>query len=68
MNSQSDNLAVTWKALTYFNFYRFLIALLFVSLVWIGQLPEPLGLLDPLRTTSAPAANKSLISSLTAAA
>ena len=48
MNSQSDNLAVPWKALTYFNIYRFLIALLFVSLVWIGQLPEPLGQLNPL--------------------
>jgi two-component system sensor histidine kinase PilS (NtrC family) len=35
-----------WDALTYFNFYRFLISFLFVSLYWIGQLPEPLGELD----------------------
>ena len=34
----------SWNALTYFNFYRFLIAFLFVSLYWIGQLPEPLGI------------------------
>lgn len=34
---------VSWRALTYFNIYRFIIAFLFVSLVWIGQLPEPLG-------------------------
>jgi two-component system, NtrC family, sensor histidine kinase PilS len=37
---------VSWEALTYFNFYRFLIAFLFVSLYWIGQLPEPLGQYD----------------------
>lgn len=35
-----------WRALTYFNFYRFLIAFLFVALFWIGQLPEPLGVYD----------------------
>ena len=35
-----------WNALTYFNFYRFLIAFLFVALFWIGQLPEPLGVYD----------------------
>lgn len=33
----------SWKALQYFNLYRFLIALLFVTLIWVGQLPEPLG-------------------------
>ncbi len=32
-----------WKALVYFNLYRFLVAFLFVSLYWIGQLPDPLG-------------------------
>jgi two-component system sensor histidine kinase PilS (NtrC family) len=32
-----------WRALTYFNAYRFLVAFLFASLYWIGQLPEPLG-------------------------
>jgi len=35
-----------WRALTYFNFYRFLIAFLFVALFWIGQLPAPLGVYD----------------------
>lgn len=35
--------ASSWKALTYYNLYRFLIAFLFVALYWIGQLPEPLG-------------------------
>lgn len=38
--------ATSWKALTYYNLYRFLIAFLFVALYWIGQLPEPLGLYD----------------------
>ncbi len=37
---------LAWGALTYFNLYRFLVALLFVSLYWIGQLPEPLGEYD----------------------
>lgn len=36
----------SWQALQYFNLYRLLIALLFVGLIWIGQLPEPLGLYD----------------------
>ncbi len=40
--------ATSWKALTYYNLYRFLIAFLFVALFWIGQLPEPLGQYDPL--------------------
>jgi two-component system sensor histidine kinase PilS (NtrC family) len=35
-----------WSALLYFNVYRLLVVLLFVSLSWIGQLPEPLGLYD----------------------
>lgn len=35
-----------WRALRYFNGYRFLVAALFVSLYWIGQLPEPLGVYD----------------------
>jgi len=38
--------ATSWKALTYYNLYRFLIAFLFVSLYWIGQLPQPLGISD----------------------
>ena len=36
----------SWKALTYYNLYRFLIAFLFVSLYWVGQLPQPLGIYD----------------------
>lgn len=36
----------SWKALEYFNLYRFLIAFLFVTLIWIGQVPEPLGVFD----------------------
>ena len=35
-----------WRALTYFNAYRFLVAFLFASLWWIGQLPQPLGAYD----------------------
>ena len=38
--------ATSWLALTYFNAYRFLVAFLFASLYWIGQLPEPLGVYD----------------------
>lgn len=34
----------SWQALQYFNLYRILISLLFVGLIWIGQLPEPLGI------------------------
>lgn len=37
---------ISWQALTYFNFYRFLVAFLFVSLYWVGQLPPPLGTHD----------------------
>ena len=36
----------SWRALGYFNLYRLFITLLFVGLIWIGQLPEPLGLYD----------------------
>ena len=36
----------SWRALTYFNAYRFLVGFLFVSLYWTGQLPEPLGIYD----------------------
>ena len=35
-----------WNALTYFNFYRFLLAFLFVTLYWTGQLPAPFGVYD----------------------
>ena len=38
--------ATTWRALAYYNLYRFLIAFLFVALYWIGQLPDPLGSYD----------------------
>lgn len=35
-----------WQALRYFNYYRILLAGLFLVLVYIGQLPDPLGSLD----------------------
>jgi len=54
--------ATSWKALTYYNLYRFLIAFLFVALYWIGQLPEPLGLYD--RNTFAVASHIFLFISL----
>lgn len=34
----------SWQALQYFNLYRFLVAFLFVSLIWIGYVPQPLGI------------------------
>ena len=40
LNTHSET---SWRALQFFNRYRFLIALLFVTLFWVGQLPEPLG-------------------------
>ena len=40
---QGPSIRISWEALTYYNFYRFLVSFLFVSLYWIGQLPEPLG-------------------------
>jgi two-component system, NtrC family, sensor histidine kinase PilS len=42
MDSHSHS-ETSWRALQYFNLYRFLIASLFVTLIWVGQLPEPLG-------------------------
>ena len=33
----------SWRALQYFNLYRFLIASLFITLFWVGYLPDPLG-------------------------
>jgi len=38
--------SMDWRALRYFNYYRILLSGLFVILVYIGQLPEPLGSLD----------------------
>lgn len=38
----------SWRALQYFNLYRFIVAFLFVALIWIGQLPEPLGMSNSL--------------------
>jgi two-component system sensor histidine kinase PilS (NtrC family) len=35
-----------WRALRWFDVYRLLVAALFASLYWIGQLPEPLGIYD----------------------
>ena len=37
-----------WRALQYFNLYRFIVAILFVALIWIGQLPEPMGVSNSL--------------------
>lgn len=45
-NNQSVFTETNWQALQYFNLYRILISLLFVGLIWIGQLPEPLGVYD----------------------
>ncbi len=56
--------ATSWKALTYYNLYRFLIAFLFVALYWIGQLPQPLGMYD--RTTFTVASHIYLIISIAA--
>jgi two-component system sensor histidine kinase PilS (NtrC family) len=38
--------SINWQALAYFNYYRILLAGLFLLLVYIGQLPQPLGILD----------------------
>lgn len=35
-----------WRALAYFNFYRALLSSLFLLLLYIGRLPQPLGSLD----------------------
>ena len=39
----STHSETSWRALQYFNLYRFLIASLFITLIWVGHLPEPLG-------------------------
>jgi len=44
LSAQNTHSDASWKALGYFNLYRFLIAFLFVALIWIGQLPDPLGI------------------------
>ncbi len=41
--SSNTHSETSWRALRYFNFYRFLVASLFVALIGIGHLPEPLG-------------------------
>ena len=67
MNSEvqsNTSRKVSWEALTYFNFYRFLVAFLFVSLYWIGQLPEPLGKYD--RVLFAVSAHLYLVTSILA--
>ncbi len=38
--------SMDWHALRLFNYYRMLLSSLFVVLVYMGQLPEPLGSLD----------------------
>lgn len=37
---------VSWRALRFFSVYRLIIALLFVGLFWLSDLPEPLGVFD----------------------
>jgi two-component system, NtrC family, sensor histidine kinase PilS len=37
---------INWQALAYFNFYRILLSGLFLILIYIGRLPQPLGSLD----------------------
>lgn len=44
--SQNDQKSINWQALAYFNYYRILLAGLFLLLIYIGQLPQPLGILD----------------------
>ncbi len=39
--------ATDWQALAYFNLYRILLSGMFVLLLHIGQLPQPLGSLNP---------------------
>lgn len=43
LSGQYTHADASWRALGYFNLYRFLVAFLFVALIWIGQLPDPLG-------------------------
>jgi two-component system, NtrC family, sensor histidine kinase PilS len=43
---QKQTKSMDWRALRYFNNYRILLSGLFVILVYIGQLPTPLGSLD----------------------
>jgi two-component system, NtrC family, sensor histidine kinase PilS len=38
--------SINWQALAYFNYYRILLSGLFLLLIYIGQLPQPLGILD----------------------
>jgi len=37
---------INWQALAYFNFYRLILSGLFLLLSYLGQLPQPLGILD----------------------
>jgi len=43
---RNQSKSIDWRALQYYNYYRILLSGLFVILVYIGQLPEPLGSLD----------------------
>jgi two-component system, NtrC family, sensor histidine kinase PilS len=43
---QMHTKSIDWRALAYFNYYRMLLSGLFVILVHIGQLADPLGSLD----------------------
>lgn len=41
---ETESQGTNWRALQYFNLYRMLVGLLFVTLIWTGSLPEPLGI------------------------
>lgn len=41
-----DQDEISWRALNFFSGYRLIIALIFVVLVWVTDLPEPLGVFD----------------------
>ncbi|HEY5703735.1 MAG TPA: ATP-binding protein [Gammaproteobacteria bacterium] len=39
---------MNWRAVRFFNTYRFFVGLLFTVLVWVGRLPTPIGTYNPL--------------------
>jgi len=43
---QGDREETAWRALGFYGIYRLIIALLFVALVWVADLPEPLGIFN----------------------
>ena len=44
--SRNYQKTINWQALAYFNFYRILLSGLFLLLIYLGHLPQPLGVLD----------------------